>query len=524
MILDLEEIHSPLKLQCDLCIVGSGAAGLALVSQMISTTLNVVILESGHLEFETATQKLYDVEVSGLPFDGATTGRFRVHGGSTTKWGGQALPLMPIDFEKRDWVANSGWPISYDELKPYYQRACQFLFVDNMNFDSDLFKFLKTKPPAFDLNKIWYHFSKWSPTPNIRENYLSAIKASNHCTLLLHANVTNIELNENSQFVQRIEASSLMGTKAVVQAKNFVICVGGIETARLLLANNHQQTNGIGNNYDLVGRFLQDHPTTTIGWIKTKNPQQVQRLFNVFHKRKLKYTVRCTAASSWQRQHRTLNMSADVDFVQQDPIFQEIKEIYQTVRQGHLNIKMITQLFHAMRHPLASVLPVWHYLLKGRNYVPRAMLRLGLTSEQEPNPESRVLLSEHTDALGIPLANIRWKLTALTYYSIQRFATTLSDELKNTGIGELQLEPWLFENSSDWMNNMMDQFHHMGVTRMHDSPHHGVVDKNCRVHGLSNLFIGSSAVFPTGGHSNPTLTIIALCMRLADRFKQELRH
>src|SRR3990167_1409361 len=523
MILDLKEINETPLFQCDLCIIGSGAAGLALTSQMINTPFKVMLIERGGLDHEDETQALYEVEINGLSFPGATEGRFRVHGGSTTKWGGQALPFTPIDFEKRAWVSHSGWPITYDDLKPYYQRAYQFLMVDEMNVDSDLFEYLKTKPPAFDRSKIWYHFSKWSPKPNIRENYLFSIKTSNDYSLLLHANVTNIILDKNQQFVCQLEVASLIGTRAMVKATYFVLCTGGIETARLLLSNHHQQSSGIGNDYDLVGRFFQDHPTATIGWLNTSNPKQAQRLFNVFHKCRLKYTVRCTASPEWQRNKQTLNMSTGIEFVQEHSSFQDLKEIYNAIGHRNFNRSLLNSLFHTLCHPSGAISPILHYLFLGRNYSPGAKMRFGLMSEQEPNPDSCILLSNRKDVLGMPLAEIRWKLTELTRYSMQQFALMLRDEIKIANIGELKLESWLFNPSSSWTGNVIDQFHHMGTTRMHDSPRHGVVNRHCRVHGISNLFIGSSAVFPTSGHSNPTLTIIALCIRLADRLKQELK-
>jgi choline dehydrogenase-like flavoprotein len=148
-------------------------------------------------------------------------------------------------------------------------------------------------------------------------------------------------------------------------------------------------------------------------------------------------------------------------------------------------------------------------------------MRIGVTSEQEPNQESRILLSATTDALGMRRANVRWKLSALTQHTIQQFARMLRDEFRQAGLGEIALEPWVLADSSEWTKHITDQYHHMGTTRMHDSPKEGVVDGNCQVHGVSNLFIGSSAVFPTSGHSNPTLTIIALCIRLADRLKNQ---
>ena len=149
-------------------------------------------------------------------------------------------------------------------------------------------------------------------------------------------------------------------------------------------------------------------------------------------------------------------------------------------------------------------------------------MQIRITCEQEPNPESRILLSNKTDALGIRQANVRWQLTNLTRDTIQSFAELLREEFRKVGLGEIILDSWLGPNNQDWMEHVNDQFHHMGTARMHDSRRLGVVDRECRMHAVSNLYLGSSAVFPTSGHSNPTLTIIALCIRLSDLLKREL--
>lgn len=522
MIVDMEATSGAFDRESDLCVIGSGAAGLAIASEMIQSRMNVVLVESGGEELEPPTQALYDVAISGLPHPGSTEGRFRVLGGSTTKWGGQALPLMPSDFERREWVPHSGWPISFEEIREYYERACRFLRLDRFNFDTDLFAHLRTRPPSFDGEQLWYHFSKWSPKPNLREHYLPDIRGSNHCTLLLHANVTDIQLEEGRNRVAGIQVRSLKGHRARLRARAFVLCVGGIETARLLLANNRQVPSGIGNECDLVGRFFQDHPSAPVGWLTSSDPARAQRLFNVFHKRGLKYSVRLTATPKWQRQHRTLNVSMGITFVQDDSTLQDLKDAYVAIRQRQLTLDLPLKLLRTMRHPVSALLPAYHFVFRGRTFAPGARMLIGLTSEQEPNPESRILLSDTSDALGMLRANVRWRLTDLTKHTIRQFAQTLCGEFRRAGIGEIALEPWVREDSSDWMNHITDQYHHIGTTRMHDSPKQGVVDRNCQVHGVSNLFIGSSAVCPTSGHSNPTLTIIALCIRLADRLKQEL--
>jgi len=521
MINDLTTLGDQPELSCDVCIVGSGAAGLALASELMSSSLRTIILESGGLEEEPPTQALYDVDISGLPHPGSTQGRFRICGGSTTRWGGQALPLMPSDFERRDWIPHSGWPISFEELTPYYARAAKFLEIDSLNFDTELFVLLRTRPPNFNEQRISYHFAKWGPRPNVRERYLPGLAKSNCCTLLLHANVVRIALNEELNQVDRIEVRSLDGARNTVRARVFVLCVGGIETARLLLANDQQHPNGIGNQFDLVGRFFQDHPSAMVGRLNSPDPVRAQKFLQVFHKNRLKYSVRCTATPLWQREQETLNISMGTTFEEDGPALQHLKEAYVGMRERKINGAVAKSLLRAASHPVESLLPVWHFLANGRSFAPGARMRIGVTSEQEPNPESRILLSRRTDALGIRCSNVRWKLTDRTLHTIRRFAMALRQEFGDAKIGDIELEQWITSDSQTWTDSITDQFHHIGTARMNDSPRLGVVERNCRVHGIENLYIGSSAVFPTGGHSNPTLTIIALCLRLADHLKMK---
>jgi len=519
MIIDLATLGDTPELSCDLCVVGSGAAGLAIASEMLHSSVKTIIVESGSLEQESATQALYDVDISGLPHPGSTQGRFRVCGGSTTQWGGQALPLMPIDFERRDWVPHSGWPLSWNDLAPYYARAAQFLLVDSLNYDTDLLAHLHTRAPSLDAQRIWYHFSKWSPKPNLRELYLGEIGDSDRCTLLLHANVTGIVLENELRRINKIAVRSLQGRTALVRARIFILCVGGIETARLLLSNNEQQPTGIGNEHDMVGRFFQDHPSAMVGWLKTPHPARAQKLLNVFHKGGLKYSVRCTATPKLQRERQILNISMGTTFVEANSVLQDVKDVYASVRRAHFNGVTARKMLRAASRPTGSILPIWHYLAYGRSFAPGARMRIGFTSEQEPNPESRVLLSDKTDALGIRRSNVRWQLTGQTLRTMREYAKVLQEEFDRAGIGEIELDEWIHDDSAQWENHVTDQFHHIGTARMNSSPRLGVVDENCRVHSTENLYVGSSAVFPTSGHSNPTLTIIALCLRLADRLK-----
>jgi len=209
-------------------------------------------------------------------------------------------------------------------------------------------------------------------------------------------------------------------------------------------------------------------------------------------------------------------------FLSEDTALQDLKDIYGAIRRRQVGRAEFKKFVRAARRPSSAFVPAWHFAIRGRSFVPGAGIQINLTSEQEPNPESRIRLASRTDAMGMPLASVCWKLTDLTRYTMKEYAELLVEEFRRADLGDIELEPWLREDSDDWAQNITDQNHHMGTARMHDSPSLGVVTADCRVHGISNLFIGSSAVFPTSGHSNPTLTIIALCMRMADRLKTEL--
>jgi choline dehydrogenase-like flavoprotein len=165
---------------------------------------------------------------------------------------------------------------------------------------------------------------------------------------------------------------------------------------------------------------------------------------------------------------------------------------------------------------------VSEYVFRGRGFTPNPAIAIAIVTEQEPNPSSRIHLGGERDALGMRKAVVHWQLTDLTLRTISVFAELWQRELARIDLGRLTLADWLVQGSSSWRDHVGDLNHHMGSTRMASSPERGVVDPSCRVHGIDNLWIASSSVFPTGGHSNPTLTILALAIRLSDELKRRL--
>ena len=487
--------------------------------------VETVVVDGGSEENEPQTQALYDCEMVGLPLTGATAGRFRVLGGSTTRWGGQALPMDPIDFEARDWVAHSGWPINFEEVAQYYPRAAEYMKVDARDYEAGLARQLGLVAPPVDTRVVRYHYSKWAPRPSLRELYLRGFRRAQHLRLLTHANVTRIDLTEDTTAVRRVIVSSLQGSHVNVEARYVVLCAGGIENARLLLASDHQVTGGIGNQHDVVGRYLQDHPTTRAATVETTTPLKLQQAFNQIYRRRRKYAVRLSASEAFQRTNRTLNLSSGISF--EAPLDSAIglcKRVYDRVRRGDAGPALLSEMAMIGKSAGSLARPAYHYVVKGRQFVPDATYTIHVISEQEPDPSSRVSLADTRDALGVRKPRIDWRVQPSTARSIRLFAQTLRGEFHRLGLGQLVLEPWLDADHMDWQSRISDAYHHIGTTRMSDNPRCGVVQSRCQVHGIDNLYVAGSSVFPTGGHSNPTFTALALAFRTCDELRLRLRH
>lgn len=520
MILDLEEFPEDAELSCDVCIAGGGAAGIALALELASSRLGVIMLESGGLRAEEATRELNRAAIVGDEYAGAWYGRARVLGGATTLWGGQALPLIPLDLAPRAWVPHSGWPISWDVLATHYARAMAFLGLDGLGYDDDLIAFLGIDRPRFDPARVRYHISRWSPSPDMARRHGSRLRSTVDLRVMLHANVVELELDEPGTSIHGVRARTLGGRRLDVRARHVVLATGGLETARLLLAGSSRMPKGIGDGREMVGRFLQDHPGGRIGTLVPRDSDRLQYLFNQFYKGGRKYSVRCSAAPDWQRDHAMLNASAAVMFdVRPDSAFAAAREVYHLSRRGEVGAKLIASALRTARGIPELLRPVWEYYAKGRRWTPGAVAGVFISLEQAPDPESRLRLGPTRDAVGLPVLEIDWRLGDRTIHSGRAFARELAEQFRAAGIGELMLEPWVLDDRDSSRTPLGDHYHHLGTTRMGSTPHESVVDAHCRVHGVANLHVASTSVFPTGGHSNPTLTLLALCYRLADRLR-----
>jgi len=524
MIKDLNEFDDGVCITADVCIIGAGAAGITVAREFLGTGFRVVVLESGGLENEAVMQKLNESEVVGLPHVGIEKGRVRAFGGTTIVWGGQTLRLGAFDFQKRSWVPYSGWPITLQDIEPYYDRADQVLQLGPCIPYEDLCARAGIKPVAFDSAKLYMECSRWSPGPNFGTTYRNELRRTRNISVILYANVTQIITNQAATTVEQVEVRTLAGKRGTAKARFYVICCGGIESARLLLASDRIEQHGVGNKHDLVGRYFQDHVHIWYDDVVSTNRKRLQNLYESFFIRGRKYAPVIALGERLQAEKQLLRIQGTVIFwMEPDSSVAAVKTLFRAVRG-----KTLPRLGE-LRHLLGNVLAdpgellglIYRYCIQKRAGTPkRGRVYLAALCEMAPDPNSRITLSETRDQLGIRRARIDWRVGELERRTASEYIRTIASEFGRLGLGSYDLKQVaLLDDETAWVQMATDNNHHMGTTRMHESDKLGVVDSNCQVHGIDNLYIGSSAVFPSSASSHPTLTILALCIRVADRLK-----
>ncbi len=529
MLIDLRTASKDNVLDADVCIVGAGAAGNTLARAMLQHGQDICLLESGGLDFDAETQSLYAGRNIGMEYYDLDQARLRFFGGTTNIWGGRSVPLDPIDFRHRNWVPHSGWPISRDELEPWYRMAHQALELGTFDYSADLWADLAIEPLGFDPQELittFWRFDAMGERFNSKQT--RDLTKAQGVTAVLHANVTKLQATGSANHISQLSARSLNGHTMTVRARQFVLACGAIENARLLLISNDIEPHGIGNAHDQVGRYFMEHPHGRIAHIQTGDPAAFWALYRKRYPAGEAPVAPALVASTTLQEHKRILNSAATFKLQRRP-----DQGLGLSKRTYLNLKHALEpsrsgrgLWHAYRNIQDSLqkhlsMPLLRAVVKARGMELYLMAR----AEQAPNPLSRVRLSTHKDGLGTPHANLDWQLCELDKRSALELARAFGREFKRLGLGKVSTMEWLEDGSVAWPvdatvgNHPIGGYHHMGTTRMSESPANGVVDANCTVHGYDNLHIAGSSVFTTGGWANPTLTILALAYRLADYLK-----
>ena len=529
MLSDLQTDFSQEKIEADICIIGAGAAGITMAMDLIDKPWNVVVLEAGGTQYNKETQNLFAGKNIGREYFDLLHERLRFLGGTTNHWGGWCAPLAPIDLAKRSWVPLSGWPMSWEELEAYYPRAQELCQLGRYDYDPK--SWLGDKLQLLDFERELYeHYAyHFSPPTQFGRVYSAQLKKAKNINVIMHANVVDMVCNDGVSHMQTVQAQTLSGKRLSVSAKTFVLASGGIETARLLLATNKQNAKGLANDNDLVGRYFMEHLEGIVGHIQKDNPNDA-RWLNSYSKRvvdgqnvQLMSAARLSATA--QEKLQVLNVGHSFrSEIDQNTGYLSAKRLALTA----LGRKKQSSYLQDMGYILGDLDEIarWVYhRSQGTNYqfpVTNEPAAIWAYVEQEPNPSSRITLIEEKDALGMPRIALDWRVTALEKRTISESSKHVAQEISRLTGMRVQLDEWVLAKDDFISDAMHGGHHHMGTTRMSDTAQTGVVDKDCKVFGIDNLFIASSSVFPTSGYANPTLTIVALASRLAGHLDQLL--
>jgi choline dehydrogenase-like flavoprotein len=550
MIIDARELPDGFVVTCDVCIIGAGAAGITLAHELLQSGQKIALMESGGLKLERSTQDLYKGEV----VDPARHGRLDMYrqrrfGGTTRVWGGRCAPFDDVDFEVRSHVPHSGWPINKNNLNPYYVRA--HMYCDLGAYAYTAHGALPHRPagfiPGFEspvvrTDRLW----RFSLPTDFAQAFGNDLRKSVNVTVYLHANCLKICTQQNGTVVSHVELASSPNKGFRAKARRYVLAAGGLEVTRLLLNSDDIHKNGIGNTRDLLGRFYLSHITGDLGEVSF-TPKGGQVIWDYEKSSDGVYCRRSIAiAEDKQRSDQLLNFRATLGHLPAaDPRH----------RNGILSSMYLAKKYITHRIPpeysrsLSAMEPLRHTALHLRNIGTDLRHVIGFSSrwtrerllsrrklpsivfenktntytlhfdgEQSPNPSSRVTLNGRRDALGMRTMSVDWRFNDLDVSSVIASCQLISNALHCSGAGRMLFRPELMSDSI--RTNCSVGSHHLGTTRMAASPCQGVVNENCRVHEIENLYISSSSVFPTSGVANPTLTIVALSIRLADRFRQ----
>lgn len=555
MIEDARIIQPEAELEADLCIIGGGSAAIAVALEFIKTGKKIILLPGGGRNQSPSAIDLYRGKISPTgSHEPLEENRLRMWGGTTTVWGGRCVPFDPIDFETRPWIPHSGWPIRHADLTDHVARACELSEAGAADFDArSVFPGTQAEIlRGFDNDEfVTWPLERWSIPTDYCRRYRDELENAPNLRILLHAHAIHIQMATNGHELKSVKAACTPGKNLHIKARDTVLACGALENVRLLLASNDVLPAGIGNENDLVGRYYQSHRFGVCGYAKLKDPSKdfiyefekdpegvyCRRRFWLTPMAQERHQVtnavgfffRNAAGSS---EHRNAMVSSVllaktlIGGASKGPmrLFQIIRDQRKELAT-HLGIvlKDAPSLFFQLsavvytrliaKRRLPMVLPP-----RKSNCFP-----LFFQTEHAPNPESRVVLDPSSrDDFGMPRLDARIRFSEIDFRTVTNLITTFQERLEATGLGSFHLSDG---DRAFLANPQLQEFnsnsHNIGTTRMSDTPTTGVVDSNCKVHGVDNLYVAGSSVFPTSSHANPTLLIIALALRLADHLKEK---
>jgi len=492
------------------CIIGGGIAGLLLAQRLASKGFTVTVLEGGGLELESPSQNLFQAEMAGTTHQGTLVGRYRTFGGSSIRWGGQLLPFSEDIFTPVAGSPSVPWPIEASQLKPYYEDFERSMHVGTLPFTDSLLSSLGHAQVSFS-SDIRLRFSKWMPFSkrNLAQTIGRECLSNPLIQLFTHANVCDLSAEGD-----RIAAARVLdyrGRSFHFRAEHFIIAAGTVESSRLMLASS-----GVPNDYDQVGRYFHDHLSVRAAVLPREARRQIFQRLGPFLVKGVMHSCKLEAVSELQRDEGLSAVMAHIVAEEpEDTGIAAVRNLLFSLQTGRFKQALTSNIFPMLRGAGDVFRLFWASKLRQRRaYGKKAIVGLNLDLEQAPTADNRIRLSRNKDSLGLRKAIVDWRIGSAEYETVSKFARIIKHRLESAGFAPFNWTPGLLEGT---VPTLCDTFHPMGGLRMGVHPSNSVVDKHLKVHGLANLHIASCAAFLSGGSSNPTFTLIALSLKLADR-------
>ncbi|MBW8191445.1 GMC family oxidoreductase [Neiella marina] len=554
------------QVETDICIVGSGPAGITLAREFIGQDFNVILLESGATDFDPSTQELASGEVIGDPLIAPVGVVNRQFGGLSNRWvlkigdnqiGVRYAMFDEIDYQTRDCIPFSGWPFPRSSLSPYFERAQPICMAGPFDYEASSWVKDPAKELPFDCDTIETGMFQFGRRTAFYIDHKKELEQAENITIYHYANVVEARIDDTGKTISKVRVACLNGNQFEVSAKVVVLACGAYENARILLMSNQQQPHGLGNQHDVVGRYYHEHPCAIGGYFTPTDPEVFDRA-GIYDLKK----VNGTAVQGYLRLPKDVLEKEGISNINTlmfpcpddrqmnalkafkclgENAWSIVKGAMSRGRKGSIPENFWNKLPGNLLDMLlgldAVVKAVWLWLFKSQSLFLQFARGGGWSTlsnnrgrferfemrhvlEQSPHPDNRVTLSSECDALGCPKLQVHWRWHKDDADHLVRYVKYLSKQLAEQGLGQFDYK--LDAEGCIDIIKPAGSHHLMGTTRMHDDPKFGVVDANCQVHGIKNLYIAGSSTFPTGGYANPTLTIVAMALRLADHIKQNV--
>ncbi len=526
MIVDGNQASTPSSFECDVCVLGGGVAGIVLACELKKKFQQVLVVESGDEHFTPEAQALYRPQAAPKHYPDPEYSRLRFLGGSSNHWENNTAPMTPLDFEQRDWIPDSGWPISYTELAPFYAGAGDYCGVGRDGYSAnDWLTRLSATDVVDGSEVIQTQIAKFAAPPaRFFHTHKQVLLAGGAVTVLKNSNVVDLDFDEGSTRVRAVSTMSNQGRQASVEARVFVLCCGGIENARLLLAFNQKYDQQLGNQYDNVGRYFMGHPTPRAAQLLVPDPEPFAFYSGVqVGERRVEGYLSLSQQVVVGNQTTNLRMPLVPasqymlsDGISSYHILSEALSEGDTPDHFGQHLVNFASDLDMIAEAIARKKLNKRLLSSAEDF---AGFMIPMMMEQTPDRNNRIYLGSKKDKLGLPKVLIDWQLSEQDKHRVWQSLDLVAHELGALSLGRLRI---LQERSVRiWGSQLGFSSHHMGTTRMAPGPDRGVVDRDLRVFGTENLFVTGSSVFATGSHVPPTLTIAALTIRLARYLEKE---